>query len=256
MAVERIERYRQKNGLNILKVILRPQKQFPVGSYFYCDAEDEDVVYLRNWFTNKPSMPYIQSSVTRDLEQFIYLFHQEIAYKRLEYYPDYIDHRNGVKFDNVYTENLSVVSRSGNAQNKRARGYIVRWDRGNTFLGELKYEKKIIKLGTSYSEIDAMYCRNRLEEKYFTYGYNFLLDRRDAIDLLEDEREGRISHDEAVYKYVLRYKNNPWFFFRYELEDYYRQNNIPLPVRGKDYIEKDGVLTDLEGNRLCPEIWK
>ncbi len=256
MAVERIERYRQKNGLDILKVWLYPTTKFPSGSYFYCEARDEDLVNKLSWYMEKTYEPYIVGDSTIDGVHTHHKFHREIAFKILHYYPEYIDHRNRVAFDNVDDDNLFVVSNGENGQNQRTKGYTVRWDRGGTFVGMLKREQKCIRLRTSFSEIDAMYCRNRLEEEYFDYRYDFLLDRRDDIDLLEDEREGRISHDEAVYKHVLRYKSNPWFFFRYELEDYYRQNNIQLPVTGKDYMERDGFLTDLEGNRLCPKIWQ
>ena len=41
MAVLRIEKYRQKNGNDVLKVILKPTQRFPEG-YFYCDASDEE----------------------------------------------------------------------------------------------------------------------------------------------------------------------------------------------------------------------
>ena len=48
MAVERIEKYRQKNGEDVLKVILKPTKNFPDG-YFYCDSTDEKLVRSYTW---------------------------------------------------------------------------------------------------------------------------------------------------------------------------------------------------------------
>ena len=43
MAVKKNEKYRQKNGEDVLKVILKPTQRFPEG-YFYCDASDEELV--------------------------------------------------------------------------------------------------------------------------------------------------------------------------------------------------------------------
>ena len=45
MAVLNIEEYRQLNGLDVLKVILKPTKNFPDG-YFYADAVDEELVKI------------------------------------------------------------------------------------------------------------------------------------------------------------------------------------------------------------------
>lgn len=50
MAVDRIEKYRQKNGEDVLKAILKPTKLFPEGAYFYCDAIDEELVRQYTWF--------------------------------------------------------------------------------------------------------------------------------------------------------------------------------------------------------------
>lgn len=44
MAVLRSEKYRQRNGDDVLKVLVKPTKVFPEGAYFYCDAIDEELV--------------------------------------------------------------------------------------------------------------------------------------------------------------------------------------------------------------------
>lgn len=49
MAVEHMEKYRQKNGEDVLKVILEPTKVYPKG-YFYCDSCDEELVKQYSWF--------------------------------------------------------------------------------------------------------------------------------------------------------------------------------------------------------------
>lgn len=58
MAVLDIEKYRQKNGENILKVILKPTQKFPDG-YFYCDSCDEELVRSYAWHFKSQKQPYV-----------------------------------------------------------------------------------------------------------------------------------------------------------------------------------------------------
>lgn len=50
MAVLNIEEYRQKNGEDVLKVILKPTKLYPEGACFYADACDEKLVRNYTWY--------------------------------------------------------------------------------------------------------------------------------------------------------------------------------------------------------------
>lgn len=58
MAVLEVEQYRQLNGEDILKVILKPTQRFPDG-YFYCDASDEKLVRNYTWRLQSQKEPYV-----------------------------------------------------------------------------------------------------------------------------------------------------------------------------------------------------
>ena len=64
------------------------------------------------------------------------------------------------------------------------------------------------------------------------------------------ERTGRISEEEAVYHHVCRYADNAWFYYRYNLTEYFRDNHLKVP----DYaIDEEGYMTHpITGQKLCP----
>ena len=59
MAVKGVEKYRQLNGEEILKVILKPTQRYPEGAYFYADACDEELVRSYAWLLNSQKQPYV-----------------------------------------------------------------------------------------------------------------------------------------------------------------------------------------------------
>lgn len=79
---------RQKNGNDVLKVILKPTQRFPEG-YFYCDASDEELVRSYTWRLMTQKHPYVRADSYQTLR-----FHREKAHNILDYYPDYINHIN------------------------------------------------------------------------------------------------------------------------------------------------------------------
>lgn len=235
MAIQEIKEYRQKDGIDILKVITKSTKLLPEGGYFYCDTENIDLVEKYNWYVE-----YKLFCVTYRTNDYFYrkhlLFHQELAYKYLGYYPDYIDHINGIAYDNTDI-NLNVVTNQQNAFNRPSRGY--------TYNSDYKYFQAYTKLNYKtlnpyscvHSEVEACqlahlvetdYLRNILKEDY--YIYDFLKDRRNDLDILDLERTGVISEEEATYRHVIRYaKDNAWYYYRYNLEQYFKDNHIPVP---------------------------
>ena len=108
MAVESIKEYRQKNGNDVLKVILKPTQRFPDG-YFYCDASDEELFKKYNCCLHTQRHPYVVANLGSSYNQQTKQFHQEKAFNILDEYPNYINHINGIEFDNV-NYNLDVVS--------------------------------------------------------------------------------------------------------------------------------------------------
>ena len=185
------------------------------------------------------------------------LFHQELAYKYLGYYPDYIDHINGIAYDNTDI-NLNVVTNQQNAFNRPSRGY--------TYNSDYKYFQAYTKLNYKtlnpyscvHSEVEACqlahlvetdYLRNILKEDY--YIYDFLKDRRNDLDILDLERTGVISEEEATYRHVIRYaKDNAWYYYRYNLEQYFKDNHIPVPDFSLD--EQGFMRHPITNQLLCP----
>lgn len=252
-----IEKFVQKNGLVVLKVWLAPTPQFPNGAFFYCEARDEDLVLLHpNWSICSQKQPYVKATASIASAISIYLFHSEIARKHLGYYPEAVDHFNGVEFDCVDRPNLFSVTQEQNNRNRRSKGYVL--DRSGSFRALLMLGREMLEpYSTVRNEIQALALRNQLEQKYFTdYNYNFLADRRTSLDLLMQEREGVISRDDAVYLYLKKYSDNPWFYFRYALAEAYDYYGLEKPEEGKDYwLDSEGFMINKDGVRLLPVDW-
>lgn len=246
MAVERIEKYRQKDGDDILKVILKPTKSFPEGRYFYADACDEELVRNCTWFLKCQKFPYVEAKIRGTQTKY---FHQEKAFNILHYYPDYINHINGIEFDNT-NMNLDEVTNQQNQWCKPSKGY--RKDkRCKSFLPYIKINSHLVCAKCTKTEVEACILAYQLELQYEDYIYSFLKDRHKDLDLLDMERTGQISEDEAVYHHVCRYaKDNAWFYYRYNLADYFRCYHIPVPNFS---IDSNGFMThSITGQKLCP----
>ena len=243
MAVLEVEQYRQLNGEDILKVILKPTQRFPDG-YFYCDASDEKLVrnYTRRLQSQKE--PYVVAYY-RDMGQL--RFHREKAHNILDDYPDYINHINGIEFDNI-NMNLDKVSQQQNIWCAPSRGYVIA---GRSFEPRIKVNHQQIRAKCTRTEVEAIQSAYQLEMQYEDYRYDFLKDRRKDIDILDLERTGKISEDEAIYRHVLRYaSDNAWYLYRYNLFDYFADNGIPIPSYALD--SEGFMIHSITGQRLCP----
>lgn len=240
MAVESIKEYRQKNGNDVLKVILKPTQRFPDG-YFYCDASDEELVRQYTWRLQKQNEPYVVAICYRQLR-----FHQEMAFNKLRYYPDYINHINGIEFDNV-NYNLDKVSQQQNCWCKPSRGYNINRKK---FYSRIVVNSNLIYTKCVRTEVEAIQSAYQLEVTYEDYRYDFLKDRRKDADILDLERTGKISEDEAVYHHVLRHAaDNAWYVYRYNLFDYFKDNRISVP---KYSLDGEGYMIHcVTGQRLC-----
>lgn len=250
-----IEKFTQKDGLEVLKVWLSPTPQFPNGSFFYCEARDYDLVVSHpTWGIWSPKQPYVQAGVSRASAVSYYRLHVEIAKKHLGYLPEAVDHFNGLNFDCVDRPNLFSVSKEQNGRNKRSKGYVI--DRSGSFCSRLVYYGNSIHSNPVRTEVEALIDRSQLEKRYFSdYNYNFLEDRRTDMDLLMHEREGQWTKEQVIREYLRRH-DNPWFFFRYDLREVYQQYKIPFPQEGKDYwIASDGFMVNKDGVRLVPIDW-
>lgn len=246
MVVLRIEEYG-----NVLKVILKPTKKFPVG-YFYTDNNQvaRELVESYNWYLSKQgkSTCVIANTSTPCTGRKILYYHQEYAKRVLGYYPTYLDHVNGLEFDNRDT-NLNVVTSQQNNRNKPTIGY--NFVKSHVFQPNYTLDRKIYYKGSLRSEPEALIATYFLRKEVFQdYDYNFYLDRRDDSDILDLEITRKITSQEAIYFHVKRYAGtNPWYAYRYNLFDYCRQYNIQIPSFS---LDSEGFMIDSIGKRLCP----
>ena len=245
MAVKGIEKYRQQNSEDVLKVILKPTQKFPEG-YFYCDACDEELVKNYTWCLHTQRYPYVIANLGSSYNQQTKQFHQEKAFNILDEYPNYINHINGVEFDNV-NQNLDKVTNQQNSWARPSRGYLIA---GRSFQPHVAVNSRQIHAKCTRTEVEAIQLSYQLELQYEDYRYDFLKDRRKDADILNLERTGRISEEEAVYHHVCRYADNAWFYYRYNLTEYFRDNHLKVP----DYaIDEEGYMTHpITGQKLCP----
>mgnify|MGYP001027169340 CR=1 FL=1 len=248
MAVECIKKYRQSNGNDILKVILKPTQKFPKG-FFYCDASDEELVRQYTWCLRSRKEPYVVVAIGgRDSHQTL-LFHQEKAYNILDKYPDYINHINSIEFDNVNI-NLDKVSQQQNLWCKLSKGHY-KDKRFRSFVPYVAANYRQIRAKCVRTEVEAIQSAYQLEVGYEDYMYSFLKDRRNDLDILDLERTGQISEEEAIHRHVLRHAaDNAWFYYRYSLAEYFRNSHLKVP----DYaIDEEGYMTHpITGQKLCP----
>lgn len=253
MSVLKIEPYTTLAGDKILKVILKPTKVFPVG-YFYTDDNEitRKLISSYSWFLDKrgKNTYVVANKGTNNTGQKILRFHQEYAYRLLGYYPDYIDHIDGVGLDNR-NENLNEVNSKQNNRNRLSIGYtfntIKKYFQPNYALGNKKNSR-----GSYKSEPEALLATYQLrQEVYADYNYNFYLDRRNDLDILNAELTGKITSQQAIYLHTKRLvEANPWYVYRYNLFEYCKANNITIP---SFTLDKDGfMINPATGTKFCP----
>lgn len=237
---------------DVVKVILKPTKKFPLG-YFYTDNNPValNLINSYSWGLHTQGNGIYVLAVKNDPNtgQKSLLFHKEYTYQFLDYYPDYIDHINGIEFDNRDI-NLNVVSQQQNMRNKPSIGYQFGID--NCFIPRYKLNSKDIYRNSYKTESEALLATYQLRRQvYHDYDYNFFLDRRNDLDILDAELTGRITSQQAIYYHVKRYvENNPWYAYRYNLFEYCRQHNINIPSFELD--NQGFMIHPVTGERLCP----
>lgn len=249
MAVERIVEYG-----DILKVILKPTSRFPIN-YFYCNFDVLDLLDSLNWFSAR-----YQNSIYIIAHSYIgtCLFHKELFrfYNNCDWSGE-IDHINSVGIDNT-DNNLNAVTSEQNKYNKLVRGYFYR-QRDGVFSPHIVINtKSFYPYRTNIkSEAEACILQSHLEQVWLReqlgdewYMFDFKKYRRGSEDILDLERTGQISEEEAIYRHILRYADNAWYYLRYNLEEYFRDNHIPVPQYSLD--ERGFMIHPVTGQKLCP----
>lgn len=110
-------------------------------------------------------------------------------------------------------------------------------------------DRKVPREELTIDKLETDYLRGILKDDY--YMYDFLKDRRGDLDILDLERTGIISAEEATYRHVIRYaKDNAWYYYRYNLEQYFKDNHIPVP--DFDLDEQGFMIDKITRKKLCP----
>lgn len=259
MAVERIEEYRQKNGVDILKVILKPTRKYPNGGYFYAPTEAIELIKRYTWCLESYGKRICVTAYNEGTyRRYIIRFHQKL----FEFYQGYtwsgdIDHINLVEFDNT-DENLNAVTHQQNQYNRPTRGYSIPIERTKSFYPRIRLNiREYLPLGgvrteseacTGQDYIEKVWLKDQLGNQY--YMFDFKKYRRGSKNILDLERTGVISEEEAIYRHILRYSGNAWYMLRYGLEQYYKDNHIPIPEYRLD--ERGFMIHPITGQKLCP----
>lgn len=256
MAVLRKEYYTQQNGVQVIKVILKPTKAFPEGGYFYCPREAEELVDSYGWHLNKGL--YVIARAKSHNKRTTLSFHREFFrfYHGYDSNENYTDHINMVGFDNT-DKNLSVVTAQQNHFNIPTRGYF-RITEGKRFRAMCSLNSKTYQpFEATRSEVEAcrqanyieqVILREKLGDNY--YMFDFKKYRRGSEDILDLERRGIISEEEATYRHILRYADNAWYYYRYGLQSYFTLHKIKVPqYRLNEY---GFMIHPVTGQKLCP----
>lgn len=257
MSVLSKEYYTQQNGVEVIKVILKPTKNFPEG-YFYAPAEAESLVDKYSWHLNKGRnrVRVVARKFDGDTSKTLF-FHKEL----FKFYHDCdwgseIDHISLIEFDNT-NGNLNAVSRQQNQFNRYSKGYNYRKDLNNfqTQYGlsgrvyspfSITHKEDEACIQANY--VDKVVLKEKLGSKY--YRFDFKKYRRGSEDLLDLERTGKITEEEATYQHILRYSTNAWYYLRFGLQDYFKEHNIPVPEYD---LDENGFMIDgVSGEKLCP----
>lgn len=269
MAVQKIEEYKQVNGVYILKVYCKPTAKFPEGNnFFYAPSEAIDLVNKYTWcLCTQGKTRVCVKAVDNDSAYYeAGRLHRDNVYfhaKLFEFYNEYrwqdsIDHVNLVEIDNA-DENLNPVTSQQNRFNVFSRSYQIdtRWQHAS-------FTAKIWINGKTYfpfkavrNESEACSAQNYLEQVWLRevlrtqyYMFDFKKYRRGSEDILDLERTGQISEEEATYQHILRYSQNAWYYYRYGLQDYFKQYHIPVPHYSLD--DYGFMVHPITGQKLCP----
>lgn len=160
--------------------------------------------------------------------------------------------------DNI-NNNLNIVTKQQNAFNRFTCGYGLSNNQLRlAFIPRVMFNGKEQRpFSQVHTEDEACVLQNEVEQVWLKeqlgadwYMFDFKKYRRGSEDILDLERTGQISEEEAIYRHILRYADNAWYMLRYGLEAYYKEHNIPIPQYS---LDSDGfMIHSITGQRLCP----
>ena len=239
--------FTQKNGEQILKVFLEPTYAFGLGNnYFYISPDrfkeiENEQLHLR-WRNRLAVITKGQSyeQVFKELD-FRNKVGIDLSNQNLKDTANVFDRNNefnvGYQLRNgSYVPTIFILKDNGVYRRYRPSGAFSKED--ECCIEQSRLEREFID---PYEYLDTNY-------KFF----DFKEYRLDNLNILDLERTGRLSHDEAIYRHILTIKDNAWYYLRYGLEDYFKENKIPVPEYD---IDADGRMIGKNGKKLCPFIY-
>lgn len=239
------EYYTQRDGREVIKVLLKPTKTFPKSvSYFYIDKHMEGVVDRYDWKLVDKDLKMVVADIDGCR---VYLHRVVKECMPNMYFPP------STKFymvNNCYRDLISsnIVPWHGRIIEKTV-GYKKTED-GFELNKEYRADPEVNEVyATEYEAIqhiidtEAKCSTNR--------GYLFFNDLGEDMDLVDLLRQGYITEGRARLEHLKRtaYKN-PWYMVRYCLYAIMQYNDLKKPDWGTN---SEGFICDpTTGETLCP----
>lgn len=271
-------KYKQLDGREIIKA------WDPKGFYFYLDAADEDILQKYNISIVKAGSKsnMMVPKATSIKENNVYRqksFGQLLTFKYKGVYkiPGIIaDHINGLEIDNIKS-NIRLVNLAGNGRNQFSQGYTINFkdsasngQLNTTYLPTIKIRtstghKSLRPFGMLKSEKEAAIYQFFAEQQYINgtlpgvdytlinkrdiINFDFVSYRRFSPEILDRERTGKISKEQAIYEQLKKFSHNIWYYYRYNLKQLYIDYKIGVPKNW--YEDAEGRLRFLTNGELC-----
>lgn len=234
-----IEEYTQKDGSQILKVFPKIGDTTLRYHYYYTPIEAYDLVSSMTWSINQRTGYVINNA--KSLHVDVCRLNKEVSLVS----SLVVNHHNHITYDNVFS-NLIPASHSENAKDRLSRGYQKVANQPFIPCYQYSYDKRL----SVSSEDKVLRLRRELELQENWCEFDFLVYRVGSEDILDLERTGEITAEEAVIKHVERYSANAWYILRFGLEQFLKENNIKMP---KYSLDTEGYMCHhITGQRLSP----
>lgn len=243
-SIRGFKEFTQKNGEQVSKVYLAPTYGYGLGrNYFYISPDKfKEIEHEQIRLRKKNFMPIVTK-----VEPYEQVFKE-------------LDFKNKVSID-LTNQNLEDNSNVFNRNNRFDMGYEVKHGVYIPTVFVMKDSgvyRRYSPIKACFKEDECCIAQSRLEREfkdpyeYLNTVYKFFDFKEymvDDFEILDLERTGQISHEEAIYRHILNIKDNAWYYLRFGLEDYYKENKIPVPEYD---IDVKGRMIGKDGKKLCP----
>lgn len=247
MAVQKIEKYRQKDGADVIKVWVSK----PRGKYFYTDAKFIDLVQAHDWYIKKEKGNYyVKADFKTNETKYLHDIVARSVATDVDADNKDIVFLNGVTTDIMFSNLRLVDKKPAGVFSLDSLDYRPNKG-GSPFEVYAKEGDKIQYQGTFRNELEALnaICKINWQHRN-NIAHQFLTEMSKEPELLDDFRTGKIGSQELMLIKAIKYcSDNPWYAYRYGLVDVCRSYNIGIPPFT---IDERGFMVDLMGCKLRP----